>query len=50
MTDAYEYLLQTYFNAKNVFYPKTMRRLQEGINGEYRRLVVLWNARFVSAA
>jgi len=50
MTDAYEYLLQTHFNAKNVFYPKTMRRLQEGNNGEHRRLVVLWNARFVSAA
>jgi len=50
MTDAYDYLLQSHFVAKAVYFPKTMRRLQEGENGEHRRLHVLWNARFVYAA
>lgn len=49
LTDAYDYLLQPHFTAKSVFYPKKMRRLQEE-DGQHRRLLVLWNARFVSAA
>jgi len=50
MTDAYDYFLKYHFVAKAVYFPKTMRRLQEGENGEHRRLQVLWNARLVSAA
>jgi len=48
-TDAYEYLLYPHFAAKGVYHPKFMRQLCSDDRGAPRRLVVLWNARFVSA-
>jgi len=47
-TDAYEYLLYPHFDAKGVYHPKVMRQLCSDGQGAPRRLVVLWNARFVS--
>lgn len=47
-TDAYEYLLHTHFNSKGVYHPKTMRFVCQDDKGAHRRLVVLWNARFMS--
>lgn len=49
-TDAYEYLLHIHFTSKGVYHPKTMRLVCQDSNGAERNLVVLWNARFMSAA
>jgi len=47
-TDAYEYLLHSHFDVKGAYHPKTMHQLSQDPRGAHRRLVVLWNARFVS--
>lgn len=49
-TDAYEYLLHKHFNSKAVRHPRTMMFVCQDAKGAHRRLVVLWNARFMSAA
>lgn len=48
-TDAYEYLLHEHFASKGLYHPKSMRFLCQDAKGQHRRLVVLWNARFMSA-
>lgn len=48
-TDAYEYLLDTHFNSKGVYHSKTMRFVSRFAKGAHRSLVLLWNARFMSA-
>jgi len=49
-TDAYEYLLNLHFTTKGAYFQKTMQQLWRNPQGEHRRLVVLWNARFVSCS
>lgn len=48
-TDAYQHLLDDHFYSKQVNLPRTMRHLCRAPDGAHRRLVVAWNARFVSA-
>lgn len=47
-TDAYENLLNAHFNSQTVYHPKTMRFLSQDSEGAHRRMVMLWNARFMS--
>jgi len=47
-TDAYEHLLAPHFIAKGVYHPKKLRQLCMDPGGKHRRLVFLWNARFMS--
>lgn len=49
-TDAYSYLLDEHFHSKRESIPRTMRHLCFSSDGSHRRLVVIWNARFVSAS
>lgn len=46
-TDAYENLLNAHFNSRAVYHQKAMRFLSQDSEGAHRRMVMLWNARFM---